>query len=423
MNFLVGALLFLLPLHAFLITWSGQPSLAFWKEFILLLILILSAWNIFRESKREKNLNLIKNRLLWLIIAYVVFATSSTLWAPPDSQITRLIYGVKYELMPFIVLGIGIIVGAADKINYRKALKFFYYGGGLAILFGLIIQFIIGPENLVWFGYGSEWSTYTPGKALAFCHKIENTNICRFQATLAGPNQAAFYILVFLPFAFREAWQEKSWIKYLKWILVTASLFSLYLTYSRSAWLGLISMIGIWGMYKIPKEVLAKSFNPKLLIFGGIGLIATIALILWQMGDLFQQIVLRVNSTSEHVSKWIEGFNAFKSHPWIGQGIASSGPAARRMMDFPLIPESWSLQVLINTGLIGFTLFISTYGVSCWNLWKIKKEFSLILLLILLSLIVPMQVLHVFEDSSLTYSLFLLCGLYLGQTNGSSIKK
>jgi len=427
MNFLVGLLLFLLPFHAFGVTWAGAPSFAFWKELILFVILILSGLQLLKSQQKEQVKSLFNSKLLWILMIYLIFASASVLWAPSEARLARLIYGIKYELMPFIVLGIGLLAGSTQKIKLKSAIKMFYYGSSAAILFGLLIHFFIGPESLIWFGYGAEWSTYTPGKALAFCHKIENTDICRFQASFAGPNQAAFYILAFLPIAFQEAWLEKSRLRYLKWIMIALALLGFYLTYSRSAWLGLISMIGFGIGLKLKTLFNDKKISFRLLkkyiLAGFVASLLLAGFLFWQMGDLFQQIVLRANSTSEHILKWIEGFQAFKQHPWIGQGLASCGPAARRMMDFPLIPESWFLQVLINTGLIGFSLFVSLYSLICWKLWTIQKNTALALLLVLLSLIVPMQVLHVFEDSSLSYSLFLLVGLYLGHSFSLFIKK
>ena len=388
-------LLFFLPLHAFLITMIGIDAVAFWKEILVLAILCLSLFTLNKTEIKHR----LNSKFVWLILIYMGYTTLSLLWAP-DISFARISYGLRYDLAFLGVLLTGMFMKEA---NLEDLLKWTFFGGTIAIILGLFLHLVIGPENFVMFGYRNAWSNFGIGEGLAFCQKIENSDLCRFQGTFSGPNQAAFYMLMYIPLA---AYFFKKY-KTLSIIGIPLALLALVLTYSRSALLGLMLM-GVVYFAVVNKDWI-KGNAKKLGIVAFFGLVVLILVLYIATPDA----LIRPESTSEHFSKWIEGLKVWSQSPIWGLGVGEAGPAARALSSTPLIPESWFLQVAIHGGLIGFGMFVWIYLSLIWKLYKHNSKKSLILLLTLVAMLPPLQLLHAFEDASMTYSLFLLIGAYL----------
>lgn len=387
-------LLFFLPFHAFFVTWLANDIFVFWKEFLIVVLCVAALF----EHRKQGIKDLLRNKFVWLVLVFMIYSTLSVLWSP-DLSLNRLIYGIKYEVAFFGLIIAGMLL---KNIEFEELLKWTFFGGSLAILVGLILHFVVGPENFIIFGYRNDWSNYGIGQALAFCQKIENSDICRFQGTFSGPNQAAFYLLLYLPIAVHFLKKYKLICA----IMVPLSLLALILTYSRSAILGLILMTFAYMVLVNKKWIKDNALKIGVMAIICIGFAAI-------MYTAAPGALLRPESTSEHFTKWIDGVNALSESPIWGQGLAESGPAARAVYSDPLITESWFLQVAVNSGILGLILFGWIYCWLMWKLYKSNKPEAKILLITLIAMIPPLQLLHAFEDSSTTYSLFLLLGAFL----------
>ena len=118
-------------------------------------------------------------------------------------------------------------------------------------------------------------------------------------------------------------------------------------------------------------------------------------------------------SSVEHIQKFITNIPLILNNFWIGHGLNFSGPASR--VREVLIPESHFLQVLLNTGVLGFGLFIASYTNLINRFWNIKKDNAYILI----ALIVPMLFLHPLEDTTLSIALFSYLGFEATRRNKS----
>jgi O-antigen ligase len=386
-------LLFFLPFHAFLVTMIGVDALAFWKE---LAVLAIFFFGLLALDKKDFKF-LLNNKFIWLVIAYMAYTTLSLLWAP-DISFARISYGLRYDLAFLGVLLAGMTL---KKVNLEELLKWTFFGGTLALIFGLFLHLVVGPENFTMFGYRNAWSNFGIGEGLAFCQKIENQDLCRFQGTFSGPNQAAFYILMYLPLA---AYFFKKY-RALSWIGIPVALVALVLTFSRSAWIGLM-LISVLYLAIVNKKWLRQNAHQLgILAFAGI----VFMLILYAATP---DTLIRPESTLEHFTKWIDGIKAFSQSPIWGLGVGEAGPATRALGS-PFITESWFLQVAVHGGIIGFGMFVWIYLWLMWELYSHNSKRSMVLFLALVAMLTPLNLLHAFEDSSTTYSLFLLIGAYL----------
>ena len=112
------------------------------------------------------------------------------------------------------------------------------------------------------------------------------------------------------------------------------------------------------------------------------------------------------------------------AHP-LGQGLGSAGPASYRT-GFPIIPESWYLQVGIEFGFIGLLLFLSSMvymakklltGQSISSQGIQDNECAMQRLAALAGFLGVLTIaffLHTLEDSAVSLTLFGLLGLLLG---------
>lgn len=403
MNKLAYTLVFLLPFHALLSTIFryklGFDGFWIWKE-VLLLIMFIGVLSL----KRFKNY---KNCISLLVILYAAYMLVSALWAP-DLSLNRLLLGTKYDLLFFFALFVGLGLSDMKKPDFDNLLKWLFFGGTFSILIGLILHFIVGPENLVAIGYRNDWSTFYADQAPAFCQRIENSEICRYQGSFAGPNQAGFYLVMYLTVAiylFRKHVKDGSGLLLLIAGMLGGST-ALFFTFSRSAWIAM--MIVLVGLLVFDLRKRKKKLCKYIL-----GLIVAGCIGIGTLLNLAPDTIVRPLSNSEHFEKWQSGFEMMSEKLVFGYGLGEAGPSSRILNDNPVISESWFLQVGIQGGLIALIIFMAIYAMIMDETCKSKHEFGPYLLVLFLGMLIPLQLLHAFEDSSFSYSLFLITGIYL----------
>jgi hypothetical protein len=206
-----------------------------WKELFLAIIVVINLG--YQKLSHLKKAYF--NWITLLVVLYGALIALSALWAP-GSGLGRIIVGIKFDYLIFIALIAGLSFGSLKKEEFVAMLRSTFMGGSIAIVAGLGLHFLLGPENFTAFGYRNDWSTYVVNQGLAFCQKIEGQDICRFQGTFSGPNQAGFYLMMYLPIAYyflKESWSNLYKRSAIILCMLAAS-GALVLTFSRSAWLG-----------------------------------------------------------------------------------------------------------------------------------------------------------------------------------------
>lgn len=388
--FVVVFLLVWLPFNALLNTFLnyklGFSFVPYLKE---VLVVLLLAHNLFFLKK-----DFWVRRIFWLVVGFCGLVVLSLMWSDGAPQ-ARLLYGFKYEAFFLVVLVTFMSLPEFILAKREQLLKTALISGIVAVTLGLLMHFVVGPANLTTLGYRNDWSTYYVGQAPAFCQRVEDSAVCRFQGTFSGPNQAGanivMYFALLLPFLFKKN----------KWALVALIplLLGLFFTFSRSAWLAFILLMLLTIAWN-------KEFRKYLVYLVGLGFVAGLVTL-----AVSPELLVRFGSNSERLQKMYEGVKIALQNPLIGQGVATAGPASR-FIGHELITENWFLQVAINYGLVGLGLFISLY----YSVTKaLLKNRELMLGILFVALLIPLNLLHSFEDSSLAYTLFALSGLFLAK--------
>jgi O-antigen ligase len=407
---LILIFLVVLPFNAILQTFFnyklGVSFFSYFKELLLIFILLINLICITELNLKFKtwsnNLSTVSNNnraLIYLTVTYLTWICLSIFWRDSYS-FSNFIYGFKFDGFMFLCLLTGLTLPNKTKINFNKIIQFYFYSLLTALTIGLFLHFIINPENLTWLGFRNDWSTFYSDQALAFCQRIENNTTCRFQGTFSGPNQAGANILLGLA-VFLSLITVEKFKKYQLVAIFSIILISLFFTFSRSSWIALL----VFGMLVIMLE-----HKAKLLKMFGIFLVSVLAALILVM-SFVPEVVLRYESNSERVELFVSGLNEVFNAPILGQGIGIAGPASHYSLN-PLITENWFLQVVINYGTIGLILFGFIYLEITKKLFRRKEVYFLVLMI---ALLVPLNLLHYFEDSSFVYSLFLLIGLLISR--------
>lgn len=449
--FLLCLLFALLPFHAFLTTWlnflffdplTPPPVwLSLWKEVLICGIIGLSIWHIVKSPDKFR-----LDRFDRLFLGYILLIILVYFFNTPDLTLKAILASLKYGsfFLVFFFFLKKVPFSANQKMQLCQVL---FYSSFLAILAGFFLFFISGYEVLIHFGYHPDASNYYAHRPIAYCQLMSNLDLCRNQATLSGPNQFASFLLIILILSGILATpyhhQGKSnWINNLigrikkffkiqsheqitqisipnrqKLVLIfILALISIILTFSRSAWIGLIAALLIFS-YLIFQ-------NKKLFWASFITLIATVSGILLLISSLqhttLNEIFIRPASSSGHASESLEALQSLLQHP-MGHGLASVGPASRHL-DNPLfeqMTENWYLQVGLELGLVGLVIFvILMFSVLShfYNAYKnsqnpLDQKCALSIFLILIALGIMGFFLHVFESSETAYVFWGLAGV------------
>ena len=281
------------------------------------------------------------------------------------SSIKNFIFGIKYEILYLMIF---LFFNSFEDFKYEKFYGYFINSSLLALAFSLLIWMFSNNSLLIKLGYRDDWSTFYLNQNQAFCQKLQGKDLCRFQGFLSSPNHFGLHLLL-LNFLSRS----------LK--VKVFSFISVFFTFSRSSLLAFLTFFSLKFRNNIKKWQI------------------TFAAISFVLVILYSLNYANL-STQEHVVKFVENLPVILESFWFGHGLNFSGPASRVMQT--LIPESHFLQVILNTGVIGFSLFVLSFSNLIKRFWEHKKDNAYILL----SLFVPMLFLHPMEDSGLSIVLF-----------------
>lgn len=394
--FVLCLLIILLPFNALINTFFSEKLgiglLKFWKEIIfVILIILMGVSGKWKKAPRKG--------LFWISLAYAALVFINALRLGVDLNFLRII---RLELLPVIgLLVMTYIIKLVDKDDRRKLTSLFLGSGFVALLMGLLVFWLYGGEGLTMFGYRPDWSTFYAGEALAYCQKIENSDVCRFQGFMSGPNQLGVYLVLMMVVGldFLKKWKLKA-------LLSIVCLALLYLTFSRSSMIaGIIVLIGYIGWEN--RDFILKNK----LKFLGAGIVGAL-LSLLMIGDNIYEFLNRPESNSQRLEFLSNGWNLWKENFIFGNGAGTAGPSSRFLEGRELITENWFLQVGAQFGLIGLGLFVGWYGLVMKKLYENK---SLLGFLLMTALLVPLNLLHTFEASAFVYGLIFLLSTQLDE--------
>lgn len=400
------ALLVGMPFHAFVVIVLGsvtgyQSFFQAWKE-VLSIVLLSSGLVLFASMSRSKQRVYVTPAN---ILVLVIIGLSLVLTLAYGVELVPAVFGIKVVLLP-LVLYLGVQL-ARVHINQDQLMRIILWPSYAVASLALLQEFFIPLSWWTSLGYNS--STILPLQLVDPAVKS-----IRAFATLGGPNQLGAYLVLPTVLGAVLAVKTKRWPYALGSIL---TLSGLVVSFSRSAWLGLV-VAAIAGVLLLGNK-LVRLFTIGLVSAAMVTFIVSASMLPRYLQDTQLQYFLLHGRYSD--TQQIEGSDVGRNsaqqqalttiarEPW-GHGLGTAGPASFRAVQ-PFITESWYLQIGLELGILGLGLFLAFFGVELFALAKMATPFSLALAASVIGLMVTNVFLHAWADSTLGIMIFTLLGI------------
>jgi O-antigen ligase len=415
LSWLAGAILALMPFHAFLTVWLASgigyyTALRLWKELLLVLLAAGSIYLLITDKKlRQKILN---SRLFQLVAVYVLISLTWGLGAYLlDKAVPKALgFGLAVNLR-FLVFFMTIWVIATKSQRLERVWpKLLFIPAAAVIGIGFLQRFALPYDVLRHFGYNE--STIFPYQTIN--HDIHYP---RIMSTLRGANPLGAYLVLIISAITVMFWkmnkQRRLW-----GVFGLAALAVMFFSHSRAAWIGLLLALAALAVIKLSSKPLNSWL--AVTVIGFILLVSGIAYGL-RNNDSFENYLFHTNdkstvqesSNEEHVSAFRDGLKQAAAEP-LGRGVGTAGPASVYNNGKARVAENYYIQIAQETGWLGLALFLAIVFLTARELWyRRRQSLPLILFISLVGISAVNLVSHAWTDDTLAYLWWGLAGIAL----------
>lgn len=416
----IGVLVLLayMPLHIFLaqslsLATGGLEVWKVAKDVALLLLVLFTVCLVFWQGRATKVFKLLTG------FSAIYGGLHLLLWAlHPDlydrSAALGTLYNVRLPL--FALLGYGMVL-LLPKFVFSSVLKLVLAVSTLVAGLG-ILQYFLPHDILTHLGYSLERG------ARPFFLIDTNSDLIRVMSTLREPNAFGAYLIVPVTALLALWFRTKNSNKRL--VLGGAlglHLLALFLTFSRSAWLGAAAALGlvVWWQLNERKPQLARRF----LLISGV-LAASIIITGWSIRNthFFQQYIIHSNPTEEvadldsndyHNLLLKQGLEGVRAEP-LGHGPGTAGLVSIQNPGGGQLTENYYVQIAYEVGVIGALLFVAFNG---WVYVLIRGRgrpdmVAVILCASFWGYVITNMLLHTWSNEAVAAQWWVLAGMALG---------
>lgn len=437
MRYLLPVYIFLLPLNALLITylqcgiWVDMSILRFWKEIILVLLLLITTIKVLVSHKFNIQKIYKDNYILGLSTIFII-STFIYIFFPYLEIKVNAILGFKYDRFFIFALLIGFFLWTIRE-NFNNILKSVFISAWL-IMIVFLPWYVFGDISTMSriFGYSREVSTYSANGCITFSQNVSGWHN-RFQGTFSDPIRFSVFLVVFY---FIYVWYilnkeiKNRNTKYALLIVPTLlMLISVFYAYTKTSMLGLAFGIVVFGL--VANNFRYKIYFPRrFYVYSWVLLWILLAFWLYIKRHLFLHPEA-ISGRLENLSKSFEMF--FYNPMWFGLWIAWPRSQLATSEDTSLsqwvllfLPENWYVQILLEQGILWVSFFIALIVVLVVYLYRIvkaKKDYlSIGIFTWFVSILFMANFTHIFEERATSYILFMIVGAYIAM-NYDVVKK
>ena len=421
---LAASILVLMPFHAFLTVWVSSLTghyitLRLWKEVLLIILVAVASYLFFAFKDKLTDFD---SKLWWLIGAYVVihFIWGTVAYSNHNVDLKALVYALISNLRFLAFFVVIWIISRHSKLLSDNWQKIIILPAAVVAIFGAIQEYL--PANfLEHFGYS--FLTILP-----YQYVDNNSLFLRVQSTLRGANPlGAYLVLVIVILLATTIIRERKFSIHdfysSKFLLTIAATVTLFFTYSRAAWLGIIfSGATLFFITQHNKPLFKRYFGlgAVTLIILSVGIAANIS-----HNKSIQNAVLHtsqsskssVTSNESHIAKLKVGAKEVAMEPF-GRGSGSAGPASVYNNHPARIAENYYIQIGQELGWLGLIIFLLINVRLAYLLWLQRHDvlaLSLLASLIGISFINLLS--HAWADDTLAYVWWGLAGIAMASSN------
>ncbi len=419
----LAAILLLVPFHAFLTvalsTLTGNYEyLRLWKEILLLGLAVTTVVIVAKTPGLWQRLwsQLQAGWLFWAVAAYVVLHLVLGLVALAEGQVNSyaLLYALIINLRPLLIFVLAWVLASQSPWLHRYWKRLLLGPAVVVIGFGLLQTTVLPTDFLRSFGYGV--STIEPYQTID-----EKLDYVRIQSTLRGSNPLGAYLVLILVATMVVFNRQRSRHNLALGLLITAGAVVLAVTYSRSAYIGIVLSLLALAL------VAVRGQQARRRLWTGLAVCAVVAagvFAVFRENDRFENTFFHTNEQSQSaVSSNAQRLTFLQTsaedvltEPF-GRGPGTAGPASVHNSQPSRIAENYYLQIGQETGWLGLGLFIAILAMIAGRLWRLRADplaRALVVSLVGLSFINLVQ--HAWTDDTLVLLWWGFAGIALAPT-------
>ncbi|MBX6334994.1 O-antigen ligase family protein, partial [Candidatus Saccharibacteria bacterium] len=301
---------------------------------------------------------------LWLVglTAVYLFVHILLWWLNSNIYQESALLGIVYNtrLPAFLVLGYGAMRLYPGKFAFSSIVKLILVVSTIVAGLG-VVQYFLPSDILTHLGYGLERGTRP-----AFFIE-DNPDLPRIMSTLREPNALGAYLILpaaaLLTLLFKE---QKPRVRYMFAIALLLHLVAIFLTFSRSAWLGVALALTLVVWWQIGRTILQwlRRFWPLVVGFAIVVLGLAFAM---RNTEFFQRYIVHSEPTEQiadldsndlHLLLTKQGLEGIADKP-LGHGPGTAGLVSIRNPNGGLLTENYYIQIGYEVGVIGLAIFIA----------------------------------------------------------------
>lgn len=422
-------LLVYMPFHVFIVQWLSlyTGGLAVWKglkDAVALFLVALTVILVWTKRKTTREFNW----FVWLAIAYA--AVHMLVWVLnphiyKDSALLGSVYNNR--LLWFLVLGMGVSL-LWPKISENSVLRLVVFVSTVVCALG-ILQYFLPKDLMTHFGY-----SVARGVKPAFFID-DKPNLPRIMSTLRDPNSLGAYLILPITILFYKLVTVARDKRQLIGGLLFLHGLTLFLTFSRSAWIGAVVSVTVLAAYAMRAKFVPWLLKYWPLLLGTVLLVSSVAL-MYKGQYAVQNILVHSDKStaakSQHDSNgyhWLyarRGLEGIAKHP-LGNGPGTAGLVSIQHPDTGFLTENYYIQVGYEVGVVGLLIFLAVNILVYRELMKRKSLLPAALLASFWGYVVCNMLLHTWSNEAVASQWWLLAGLAVGVPHviikKSSVKK
>ncbi len=413
------ALLVYMPFHIFLSQWLSTftGGLDVWKvakDGVLAVAVFFSIVLVYAQDGPKKN------KPFWIFagLSWLYFLLHLFLWQAnlaTSEKVGLLATAYNCRLLGFALLGWSAAILASRYFTLRQVFKIVIIISSIVCVLG-IIQYNLPKDFMQHFGYSLDRGV----KPDFFID--DKPDLPRIMSTLRDPNSLGAYLI--LPITILVgAWLRKPSGRMLFSGLLLLHGLALFLTFSRSAWLGafLSAAIIVFWHFKTQAKDIVKKYWPFLL--GGIVLLV-VAVFLLRDQYIVQNIVFHsdentqmVDSNNLHLDFAQKGIDGITDKP-LGHGPGTAGLVSIQT-DKVVLTENYFIQIGYEVGILGLAVLIVLMFIILRELHRKDNFYSRAIVASFVGITFCAMLLHTWSNEAVAAQWWILAGL----TAGYFIKK
>lgn len=401
-----------MPFHIFLSQWLSTVTggLDAWKVakdvFTALLVSTLVVLVLLKRKQTQLYFILLLLAVLYLLLHLLLFITTHQ---PTQTGLLATTYNNR--LIWYVIIGysLSLLLPSQNGRTYIKVLL----GISTAVCLIALAQWLLPKDIMTHFGYSVDRGV----KPNFFID--DKPDLPRVFSTLRDPNSlGAFLILpiVLLVDSLLRFWRSQKRQLLIGLLLLHGLI--LFLTFSRSAWVG--TFLGVVSLLAIRYGRLVLR-NFRRLLIPGLALLLILGIGIYVLRDQYvvQNVVFHSDENTKQTdsnnlhSEYIQkGLRGIADQP-LGHGPGTAGLVSTKLPN-GLLTENYYIQIGYEVGIVGLAIFLAFLYMVLRFLWKQRKDSLVqVLLASFVGVAFMNMLLHTWSNEAVSASWFMLAGIFL----------